>query len=62
MKVKKYFWALNRKKRLELRDALLIRGTWQMPFMLVTHDADEAKVMGDPVLFLGKGLKTESQW
>lgn len=48
--------ALDYDTRLELQAELKrIQKLWNIPFILVTHDHDEANVMGDKVLFLENG-------
>lgn len=49
--------ALDRETRLECQDELLrIHKMWQIPFIIVTHDMDEAEKLGDTLLFLKKGM------
>jgi molybdate transport system ATP-binding protein len=48
--------ALDRDTRLECQDELLrIHKMWKIPFIIVTHDMDEAEKLGDTLLFLKKG-------
>ena len=48
--------ALDRDTRLECQDELLrIHQMWKIPFIIVTHDMDEAEKLGDTLLFLKKG-------
>lgn len=48
--------ALDRETRLECQDELLrIHRMWKIPFIIVTHDMDEAEKLGDTLLFLDKG-------
>ena len=43
--------ALDRSIRLELQDLLLeLKRRWKIPFILVTHDMEEAERMGDRIL------------
>lgn len=49
--------ALDRETRLECQDELLrIHKMWKIPFIIVTHDMDEAEKLGDTLLFLKKGM------
>jgi molybdate transport system ATP-binding protein len=49
--------ALDREARLECQDELLrIHKMWKIPFIIVTHDMDEAEKLGDTLLFLKKGM------
>jgi molybdate transport system ATP-binding protein len=48
--------ALDRDTRLECQEELLrIHQMWKIPFIIVTHDMDEAEKLGDTLLFLKKG-------
>lgn len=48
--------ALDRATRLELQAELKrMQAIWNIPFVLVTHDPDEAKALGDQILFMEKG-------
>lgn len=48
--------ALDRETRLQCQDELLrLHEMWKIPFIIVTHDMDEAKKLGDRILFLEKG-------
>lgn len=48
--------ALDSKTRLELQDELKdLQKIWQIPFILVTHDIEEAKKMGHRIIFLDQG-------
>jgi molybdate transport system ATP-binding protein len=47
--------ALDRKIRVELQDELKqIQKLWKIPFVLVTHDIEEAQKMGDMIVFMNK--------
>jgi molybdate transport system ATP-binding protein len=35
---------------------------WDIPFVLVTHDPDEAKALGDKILFLDRGRQAPPRW
>jgi molybdate transport system ATP-binding protein len=48
--------ALEHDIRLELQDELLrLQNKWQIPFVLVTHDPEEARKLGDRILYLERG-------
>lgn len=48
--------ALDSETRGELQDELkAMQKLWKIPFILVTHDKDEAKKMGHKIIFLDKG-------
>lgn len=48
--------SLDRATRLELQAELKrMHEIWNIPFVLVTHDLDEAKALGDQILFMEKG-------
>lgn len=47
--------ALDNETRFELQAELKkMQGLWNIPFILVTHDSDEAKALGDEIVFLKK--------
>ncbi len=49
--------------RLELRAELKsLQELWDIPFVLVTHDPDEAKILGHNIVFLDKGRQVAPQW
>jgi len=49
--------ALDRETRIECQDELLrLHEMWKIPFIIVTHDMDEAEKLGDTILFLEQGL------
>lgn len=49
--------ALDRETRVECQDELLrLHEMWKIPFIVVTHDMDEAEKLGDTILFLEQGL------
>lgn len=51
--------ALDKKTRFELQTELRnMQKLWKIPFILVTHDLDEAENLGDEILYLEKGLVT----
>ena len=48
--------SLDKETRLELQAELKkMQKLWTIPFILVTHDPEEAKSMGDQILFIDKG-------
>ncbi|MEG6584803.1 ATP-binding cassette domain-containing protein [Dendrosporobacter sp. 1207_IL3150] len=48
--------SLDRATRLELQTELKrMHEIWSIPFILVTHDIEEAKALGDQILFMEKG-------
>jgi molybdate transport system ATP-binding protein len=48
--------SLDQETRLELQVELVeMQSLWKIPFVLVTHDPEEARTMGGQVLFLEKG-------
>lgn len=53
--------ALDKQTRTECQDELLrIHELWKIPFIIVTHDMDEAEKLGNRIIFLeeGKIIKT----
>ena len=52
--------ALDSKTRLECQDELVrLHEIWKIPFIIVTHDMQEAKKLGDKIIFLEHGLITK---
>jgi len=48
--------ALDEETRIECQDELLrLHQIWRIPFIIVTHDRNEAGKLGDRILFLEKG-------
>ena len=48
--------SLDTETRLEVRNELReMQRIWNIPFILVTHDPDEASFLGDQVLYMQKG-------
>lgn len=48
--------ALDKDTRLELQSELRkMQEIWHIPFILVTHDIEEAEVLGDQILFIERG-------
>ncbi len=55
--------ALDNATRFELQSELrTLQEIWKIPFVLVTHDKDEAKTLGHRILFLNKGRQVDSQY
>ncbi len=53
--------SLDKETRWELQAELKkMQALWNIPFVLVTHDPDEAKEMGDSILFLARGRQVPS--
>ena len=54
------FSALDKSTRVKLRQELKnIHQKWQIPFVVVTHDEEDARYLGNTILFLNKGLSSE---
>lgn len=54
--------SLDKETRLELQEELMeMQNLWKIPFVLVTHDPEEAETMGGQVLFLEKGRQVERE-
>jgi molybdate transport system ATP-binding protein len=54
--------SLDKQTRLELQAELMeMQKLWGIPFVLVTHDPEEARTMGGQVLFLEQGRQVERQ-
>lgn len=50
--------ALDIETRLELQEELkAMQKLWQIPFILVTHDREEAKNLGDQIIFMKQGYQ-----
>ncbi|WP_153732480.1 ATP-binding cassette domain-containing protein [Sporosarcina obsidiansis] len=48
--------ALDKETRQQCQDELLrLHEIWQIPFIIVTHDLDEAERLGDRIIYLDKG-------
>lgn len=53
--------ALDSKTRLECQDELKrLHEIWKIPFIIVTHDMQEAERLGDKIIFLESGLITKT--
>ena len=53
--------ALDKATRLELQQELKsMQELWKIPFILVTHDLEEAKMMGDHILYMENGWQVVS--
>ncbi|MBO8163430.1 MAG: ATP-binding cassette domain-containing protein [Brevibacillus sp.] len=56
------FSALDEETREKCRQELLrIHAMWRIPFLVVTHDRDEADKLGDTILFLDRGRVSRVQ-
>ncbi|SFJ01888.1 ABC transporter ATP-binding protein [Thermoflavimicrobium dichotomicum] len=56
--------ALDQKTRIQCQDELLrLHQMWRIPFIIVTHDLNEAKKLGDIIIYLeqGKIIKKEEK-
>ncbi|MEN6568126.1 MAG: ABC transporter ATP-binding protein, partial [Veillonellales bacterium] len=54
--------SLDKKTRLELQTELKqLQQAWSIPFILVTHDMEEASTLGSQILFLEKGRQISYQ-
>ena len=52
--------SLDSKTRLELQEELQrIHALWRIPFILVTHDMEEAQKLGHQILFIENGRQTD---
>lgn len=50
--------ALDITTRREIQEELKkLRARWRIPFILVTHDAEEAAALGDEIIYMDKGKK-----
>ena len=48
--------ALDKQTRIECQDELIrLHSIWKIPFIIVTHDMEEAEKLGDRILFLDRG-------
>ncbi|MGN7386517.1 ATP-binding cassette domain-containing protein [Sporosarcina sp. SAFN-015] len=48
--------ALDKQTRIECQDELIrLHDIWKIPFIIVTHDVEEAEKLGDRILFLDRG-------
>ncbi|MEK5068048.1 ATP-binding cassette domain-containing protein [Sporosarcina sp. FSL K6-1508] len=53
--------ALDHETRIECQDELLrLHEIWRIPFIIVTHDMNEAEKLGDRILYLEKGSVTKT--
>lgn len=54
------FSALDKQSKIKLRQELKdIHTLWQIPFILVTHDEEDAGFLGDKILTIKKGVPVE---
>ncbi len=55
--------ALDKSNRINLRREIKeLHTQWQIPFILVTHDEEDASVLGDIIISLEKGCFREVDW
>ncbi|MFS0574998.1 ATP-binding cassette domain-containing protein [Sporosarcina sp. 179-K 3D1 HS] len=48
--------ALDRETRVDCQNELLrLHDVWEIPFLIVTHDMEEARKLGDRILYIEKG-------
>jgi len=48
--------ALDAQNRSEIQNELkLIQKLWKIPCVVITHDIEEAKLLGDEILYLERG-------
>jgi molybdate transport system ATP-binding protein len=54
------FSVLDKNIRVKLRRELkILHKKWRIPFVVVTHDEEDARFLGNRILFLKKGLSKE---
>lgn len=54
------FSSLDEKTRIECQDELIrLHDSWKIPIILVTHNLDEAKKVGDRIVSIEKGRQSE---
>lgn len=54
--------ALDSETRLELQEELLnMQKIWKIPFIMVTHDRNEAEKIGNQIIFMNKGQAIETK-
>ncbi|WP_313235733.1 ATP-binding cassette domain-containing protein [Sporosarcina ureae] len=55
--------ALDKETRKQCQDELLrLHAMWKIPFIIVTHDLDEAERLGDRIIYLEQGHITDEKW
>lgn len=55
------FSALDKQNKTKLRDQIkILQKEWQIPFLLVTHDEDDALSLGDQIITLDHGIVKQS--
>jgi len=55
--------ALDRETRIQCQDELLrLHDRWKIPFIVVTHDLDEAERLGDRIIYLNEGQIEDEKW
>jgi molybdate transport system ATP-binding protein len=46
-------------RRAVYRELMSVHAEWQIPLLLVTHDRDEAELLGDRIVFIDRGRQVE---
>ena len=55
--------ALDKETRKQCQDELLrLHDIWNIPFIIVTHDIDEAERLGDRIVYLQEGQVVDEKW
>ena len=55
--------ALDKETRKQCQDELLrLHDIWKIPFIIVTHDLDEAERLGDRIIYLHEGQVVDEKW
>ena len=55
--------ALDKETRKQCQDELLrLHDMWKIPFIIVTHDLDEAERLGDRIIYLHEGQIADEKW
>ncbi|ARF15998.1 ABC transporter ATP-binding protein [Sporosarcina ureae] len=55
--------ALDKETRKQCQDELLrLHAMWNIPFIVVTHDLEEAERLGDRIIYLHQGQITDEKW
>ncbi|PIC77497.1 ABC transporter [Sporosarcina sp. P19] len=55
--------ALDKETRKQCQDELLrLHAMWKIPFIIVTHDLEEAERLGDRIIYLDQGQITDEKW
>lgn len=55
--------ALDKETRQQCQNELLrLHDIWKIPFIIVTHDLDEAERLGDRIIYLDQGTIADEKW